>query len=77
MWLMVVGGAGMYLCAMDVLYDLEHGIYDKPQGGSTELAINVATAAFSIGVIRFAWRFREQVLGARPAVLEDQETTGA
>jgi hypothetical protein len=32
MWLMVVGGAGMYLCAMDVLYDLQHRIYTKPQG---------------------------------------------
>ncbi len=62
MWLMVVGGAGMYLCAMDVLYDLQHGIYGKPNGGSTELAINVATAALSIGVIRFGWRFREQLL---------------
>ncbi len=62
MWLMVVGGAAMYLCAMDVLYDLQHGIYGKSHGGSTELAINIATAALSIGVIRFAWRFRQQLL---------------
>lgn len=62
MWLMVVGGAGMYLCAMDVLYDLQHGIYAKVHGGDTEVAINVATAALSIGVMRFGWRFRHELL---------------
>jgi hypothetical protein len=60
MWLTILGGAGMYLCAMDVLYDLQHGIYTKPNGANTELAINIATAALSIGVIRFSWRFRQQ-----------------
>jgi hypothetical protein len=60
MWLTILGGAGMYLFAMDVLYDLQHGIYTKPNGGNTELAINIATAALSIGVIRFSWRFRQQ-----------------
>ena len=35
---------------MEVLYDLQHDIYGKPHGGSTELAINVATAALSIGL---------------------------
>ncbi|HEY7892421.1 MAG TPA: hypothetical protein VIC05_09460 [Solirubrobacteraceae bacterium] len=60
-WLGVVGGAGMYLCAMDVLYDLQHGIYAKPNGAATELAINIATAALSIGVIAFARRFRQRL----------------
>jgi hypothetical protein len=62
-WLAVIGGASMYLCAMDVLYDLQHGIYSKPTGGDTELAINLATAALSIGVLRFAWRFRQSLEG--------------
>lgn len=61
MWLTILGGAGMYLCAMDVLYDLQHGIYTKPNGANTEIAINIATAALSIGVIRFSWRFREHL----------------
>ncbi len=63
----VVGGAGFYLCAMDVLYDLEHGIYTKGQGGVIELAINLATAASSIGVVSVGWHFRlERSLGTRP-----------
>lgn len=68
-WLAVVGGASLYLCALDVLYDLEHGIYLKPRG-STELAINLATASLGIGVLRFGWRFRHKLLAAE----EDPET---
>jgi hypothetical protein len=69
MWLAILGGAGMFLCAMDVLYDLQHGIYAKPTGGGTELAINIATAALSIGVMRFGWRFRYRLVEGprRPA----------
>ena len=63
MWVFVVGGTGVYLAALDVLYDLEHGIYGKPPGGLIELAINVVTAASSIGILTFGWRFRHQLLG--------------
>jgi hypothetical protein len=62
MWVFVVGGAGLYLCAMDVLYDLEHGIYTKGQGGAIELAINIITAVSSIGIMRFGWHFRHALL---------------
>jgi hypothetical protein len=65
LWLIVTGGAGVYLSALDVLYDLEHGIYAKPQGGITELAINVLTVTLSAGLLRFAWRFRLELLGRR------------
>jgi hypothetical protein len=64
-WGFVVGGAGLYLCTMDVLYDLEHGIYTKGQSGLIELAINLATAALSIGVMSVGWHFRHELLGAR------------
>ncbi|HEV3319340.1 MAG TPA: hypothetical protein VG053_06365 [Solirubrobacteraceae bacterium] len=63
-WLLALGGAGLYLCALDVLYDLEHGIYAKGQGGAIELAINLTTATLSIGLLRWTWRFRQQLLGA-------------
>jgi ferric-dicitrate binding protein FerR (iron transport regulator) len=63
-WGFVVGGAGVYLCAMDVLYDLEHGTYTKGQGGTIELAINLATAAMSIGVMSVGWHFRHELLGS-------------
>jgi hypothetical protein len=61
-WLSVVGGAGIYLCALDVLYDLEHGIYAKGHGGVSELGINLATAAMSIGTLLVSWHFRHELL---------------
>src|SRR5579864_5080368 len=39
LWLLAGGGAGVYLFAMDVLYDLEHGIYGQGAGGLIELTI--------------------------------------
>jgi hypothetical protein len=65
-WVFVAGGAGMYLCGMDVLYDLQHGIYTKGGAGMTELAINVITAASSVGIVVFGWHFRYALLGVRP-----------
>jgi hypothetical protein len=67
LWLVVTGSAGIYLFAMDVLYDLENGIYAKPQGGLIELAINVLTVTLSAALLRFAWRFRSELLGAQTA----------
>jgi hypothetical protein len=61
-WLEVAGGAGVYLCALDVLYDIQHGIYSDGHGGAIELAINVLTAVSGIGVIAFGWRFRHELL---------------
>lgn len=79
-WLAIIGGAGMYLCAMDVLYDLQHGIYAKSTGGGTEFAINTATAALSIGVVRFAWRFRKSLgpthVNANPFAFVPREKVG-
>src|ERR1700759_612230 len=40
LWLIAAGGGGLYLFGMDVLYDLEHGIYAKGGGGIIEAAIN-------------------------------------
>jgi hypothetical protein len=62
LWILVVGGAGAFLCAMDVLYDLQHGIYGKGSGGLIELTINVITGASSVGILLFGWRFRDQLL---------------
>ncbi len=64
MWLLVLDGAGVYLCAIDVLYDLEHGIYAKGHGGVIELAINILTAVLSTGLLASAWDFRHDLLAA-------------
>lgn len=58
MWLILVGGAGLYLGALDILYDLQHRIYAKGGGGAIELAINLITVVSSVGVIRFGWGSR-------------------
>lgn len=63
LWVVVVGGAGLYLCAMDVLYDLQHAIYSRGQGGAIELAINFITGASSVGIMIFGWRFRHALVG--------------
>jgi hypothetical protein len=58
-WLFLAAGAGVYLFCMDVLYDLEQGIWTKGANGLTELAINILTISLSILVGGFAWRNRE------------------
>src|SRR5437764_12207925 len=55
-WLLAGGGAGLYLFGMDVLYDLENGIWwNSGAGGVIELVINVITLAVSIWLLRWAW----------------------
>src|SRR3954454_305800 len=62
-WLLVGGGAGIYLFGMDVLYDLENGIYwSSGGGGAIELVINVVTLVVSIWLLRWAWRRRAALL---------------
>ena len=60
---LLAGGAGVYLGCMDVLFDLENGIYIIPRGtdpGSViiEMCINILTFAISIAGIIYLWRNR-------------------
>jgi hypothetical protein len=64
LWLLAGGGAGLYLFGMDVLYDLEHGIWGKGANGIVELAINVLTLALSVVVLAWAWRGRDELLAS-------------
>ncbi len=63
MWLSMFGGAGLFLCALDVLYNIEHHVYSMGRGGASEVALNIATAAMSIGTLIVGWHFRRDVLG--------------
>jgi hypothetical protein len=54
-WLTCAGSAGMYLFGMDVLYDVEHGIFTSGGGGAVEAVIVALTLVFSVTVLRFAW----------------------
>ena len=61
-WLLVGGGAGIYLFCLDVLYDLEHGVWFKNAGGVIELGINIVTLFFSVWLLLWAWKRRSQLL---------------
>ncbi len=63
-WLLVGGGAGLYLFGMDVLYDLEHGVWGKGANGLVELAINLVTLGLSVFVLHWAWTRREALLSS-------------
>lgn len=68
LWLLAGGGAGVYLFCMDVLYDLEHGIYTHGAGGLIELAINLLTLGLSTYFLRWAWRRRDALLAGSQQV---------
>jgi len=65
LWLLAAGSAGLYLLGMDVLYDLQHGIYASGRGGVIELAINVLTGCASVAVLHWSWRERGPLLAGR------------
>jgi hypothetical protein len=62
-WLIAAGSSGMYLFGMDLLYDLEHGIFTAGGGGAIEAGVVAVTLVFSVTVLRFAWTRREELLG--------------
>jgi hypothetical protein len=63
LWLLAGGGAGLYLFGMDVLYDLENGIWwNSGAGGVVELVINLVTLVVSLWLLRWAWQRREPLL---------------
>lgn len=64
---LLAGGAGIYLGCMDVLFDLENGIYQPPRGGDPsavviEATINVLTFGLGVVVISWVWRQRRWLL---------------
>jgi hypothetical protein len=63
-WLVCAGSAALYLGCMDLLYDLEHGIFGKGSGGTFEALIVAVTWVFSLTVLRYAWTRRGELLGA-------------
>lgn len=57
LFMLLAGGAAIFLGCMDLLYDLEHGMFAPltPEAG-IELAIVIATLALGPLVIVLAWR---------------------
>ena len=65
LWLIAAGATSIYLGLLDVLFDLENGIYRSADtaGVTVEIAINVLTLAFGTGVLIWAWRARRELAG--------------
>ena len=66
LWMLVAGSASVYLAAMDILFDLENGIYRVAGGNVGNLAveafINVGCLAGGVAVIAYAWRHRKYLM---------------
>ncbi len=69
LWTLLAGGVGIYLGCMDVLFDLENGIYAiRPSadasGPIVEIAINILTFTLGISITAWAWRNRHWFFAA-------------
>jgi nicotinamide riboside transporter PnuC len=64
LWCIAAGTNSVYLGLLDVLFDLENGIYTSPDRGAVavELAINVLTLSMGTVVIAWAWRQRRVLM---------------
>jgi hypothetical protein len=65
-WLLVGGGSSVFFGLMDVLFDLENGVYLAPKGDwgavGTEIAINVYSLGVGAWALRFGWAHRRYFL---------------
>jgi hypothetical protein len=66
-WLLCAGSAGLYLFAMDFLYDVENGIFAKGGGGAFEAVIVLLTLVFSVTILSWSWRHRGELLSGSKA----------
>jgi FtsH-binding integral membrane protein len=62
LWLLAAAGAGGFLLAVDVLYNLQHGIWFASQRGLAELVRNLLTGAGTVGLFLWAWPRRAELL---------------
>jgi len=62
LWCLCAGSASLYLAGMDILFDLENGIYKAPTGDwggvVVEAIINAATLFVGAYVVHWAWKNR-------------------
>jgi hypothetical protein len=64
LWMLLAGSASIYLAGMDILFDLENGLYRSPDVGSVavELFINMGCLTGGAAIVLFAWRNRRYFL---------------
>jgi hypothetical protein len=63
LWSIAAGTTSIYLGLLDVLFDLENGIYRSSDTGgvAVEIAINVLTLAMGAVVLAWAWKKRREL----------------
>jgi hypothetical protein len=63
LWTIAAGATSIYLGCLDVLFDLENGIYRSTDTGGVvvEIVINVLTLAMGAVVLAWAWRMRREL----------------
>jgi hypothetical protein len=63
LWSIAAGTTSIYLGLLDVLFDLENGIYRSVDSGGVivEIVINVLTLAMGAVVLIWAWRKRREL----------------
>ena len=62
LWLLAAGGAGGFLLGLDVLYNLQHGVWFASRRGLVELLRNLATMGGTIGLLGWTWPRRAELL---------------
>ena len=62
LWLLAAGGSAGFLLGMDVLYNLQHGVWFASHRGLAELLRNLATAAGTVGLFAWTWPRRAELL---------------
>jgi nicotinamide riboside transporter PnuC len=67
LWCIAAGSISIYLGLLDVLFDLENGIYRSADSGGVivEIVINVLTLSMGLVVLLWAWRSRHALLGSQ------------
>jgi hypothetical protein len=69
LWCIAAGAISIYLGLLDVLFDLENGIYRSADTGGVvvEIVINVLTLSMGVVVLAWAWRSRRALLALSEA----------
>ncbi len=62
LWLLAAAGSGGFLLAVDLLYNLQHGVWFASHRGLTELVRNLATGAGTVGLFTWTWPRRAELL---------------
>jgi hypothetical protein len=62
LWLLAAAGAGGFLFGVDLLYNLQHGVWFASGRGLAELLRNLVTGAGTAGLFAWTWPRRAELL---------------